>query len=326
MNPPTLPNRQDVLTARERIRDRVHRTPVMTSTSMDALLGCKAFFKFEHLQRTGSFKFRGASHAVGLLEPDCPGVATHSSGNHGAALAAAAGARGIPAHVVMPTGAAAVKRAAVEHYGGIVHTCQPTQRAREEGLQELLDTGMEGIPPYDDERIIAGQGTVALELLEQVPDLEMILAPVGGGGLISGIALAVDGRIPVVGAEPSGADDTARSLAAGHRVEDHNPVTVADGLRALVGLRNLAIISRRVDGVVTTSEAAIGQAMEWLWTRTKQLVEPSGAVPVAAILEHPERFAGRKIGVVLSGGNMDFNPSLPERPRPEFSKPWQPIT
>ncbi|MDX1626884.1 MAG: pyridoxal-phosphate dependent enzyme [Wenzhouxiangellaceae bacterium] len=292
--------------AAPRIAGVVHRTPVLTSRSLDREFGCELVFKAEHLQRTGSFKFRGASHAVALLDDDCPGVATHSSGNHGAALAAAAATRGLACHVVMPDNAVASKVRAVEAYGGIVHRCAPNQAAREAGLAELLGQGFEAVPPYDDDRIIAGQGTCALELLEQRPDIDVIVAPIGGGGLLAGTTLAARASgVEVVGAEPAGADDAARSLAAGERVTDHHPETVADGLRALVGERNLEVLLRHDVAVLTVEEARIREAMEWAWSRLKQVIEPSGAVALACIAAHRDRFAGRRVGVILSGGNLD---------------------
>jgi threonine dehydratase len=298
----------DVVRARERIRSMVETTPVMTSEALDELTGARLFFKCEHLQRTGSFKLRGASHAVSLLGDDCPGVATHSSGNHGAALACAASQRGFCAEIVVPEGAVADKVDNIRRHGGNVHFCEPNQAGREAALARLVEDGLEPVPPYDDDRIIAGQGSAALELMEQVGDLDVIVAPVGGGGLVSGTALAAltAGRPPrVVGVEPAGADDTARSLAQGHRVDSHHPETIADGLRALVGERNLALISRHVETVITVTEAQILAAMERIWARLKQTAEPSGAVALAGILADPERFAGRRVGVMVSGGNLD---------------------
>src|SRR5699024_10321459 len=288
--------------ARERIRSMIRTTPVMTSDVLDEVTGARLFFKCEHLQHTGSFKLRGAGHAVSLLNSDCPGVATHSSGNHGAALACAAAQRGLRAEIAMPEGAVADKVDNVRRHGGRVHFCEPTQAGREAMLARLVDTGLEPIPPYDDDRIIAGQGSAALELIEQVPDLDCIVAPVGGGGLVSGTALAAltTTRPPaVVGVEPAGADDTARSLAAGRRVADHQPDTGADGLRALVGERNLDLIRRHVTAVTTVSEVQILAAMELIWAQLKQTAEPSGAVALAGILTDPERFAGRRIGVII---------------------------
>jgi threonine dehydratase len=304
---PTL-TPDDVVRARERIRTLVLETPVMTSDRLDQLTGAQLFFKCEHLQRTGSFKLRGASHAVSLLDANCPGVATHSSGNHGAALAHAATQRALSADIVVPEGAVKVKVDNIRRHGGRIHFCEPTQAGREAALAEWVAAGRVAVPPYDDDAIIAGQGSVGLELMEQVEHLDVIVAPVGGGGLLSGIALAALSaeRPPrVIGVEPAGADDTARSLAAGERVDDHHPQTIADGLRALVGERNLALIERHVESVLTVSEADIVAAMTALWSELKQTAEPSGAVALAGILADPERFAGRRVGVVVSGGNLD---------------------
>lgn len=304
---------EDTLRARERIRSMIRATPVMMAEHINELTGASLFFKCEHLQYTGSFKLRGASHAVSLLPDDCPGVATHSSGNHGAALACAASRRGIRAEIVVPEGAVADKIDNIRHYGGRVHLCPPTQAAREAALAGLVETGLVPIPPYDDDRIIAGQGSAALELCEQVADLDFIVAPVGGGGLIAGTALAArTTRLPpkVIGVEPAGADDTARSLAAGARVIEHQPQTVADGLRALVGERNLAIIQKDVETVLTVDERTIVQAMTLIWSRLKQVAEPSGAVALAGMLAHPERFRGRRVGVIISGGNLDVSARL----------------
>ena len=295
------------------VAGQIRRTPTMTSGSLNRLTGIDFAFKCEQLQRTGSFKFRGASFSVSQLPGDCLGVATHSSGNHGAALAAAAAARGFPADVVMPENAVASKIEAVRAYGGTVHFCAPNQAAREAGLQRLIDQGKTAIPPYDHEHIIAGQGTVALEFLAQAPDLDDIVAPIGGGGLLSGITLAaaqVAPNVRVTGAEPAGADDAARSLAGGKRVSDHDPQTIADGLRALIGTRNFAVLSGHDIEVITVSETQIIEAMTLAWRHLKQVVEPSGAVPLAAVLAVRERFAGRRVGVVLSGGNLEIGALL----------------
>ena len=299
---------EDVVRARERIRSMIRTTPVMTSDVLDEVTGARLFFKCEHLQHTGSFKLRGASHAVSLLPDDCRGVATHSSGNHGAALACAASLRGFRAEIVVPQGAVADKVENIRRHGGNVHFCEPTQAGREAALADFVEQGFEAVPPYDDNRIIAGQGSAALELIEQVDDLDTIVAPVGGGGLVSGTALAVltgKREICVVGAEPAGADDTARSLQTGQRVDDHHPDTLADGLRALVGERNLGLIERHVETVLTVSEEQILMAMQRIWADLKQTAEPSGAVALAAVLADPERFAGRRVGVMISGGNLD---------------------
>lgn len=295
------------------IAGRIRRTPVMTSESLNRLTGIDFLFKCEQLQKTGSFKFRGASFAVSQLPEECSGVATHSSGNHGAALAAAAAARGFPADVVMPVNAVASKVEAVRAYGGTVHFCAANQAAREAGLQALIDQGKTAIPPYDHEHIIAGQGTVALEFLAQAPGLDDLVAPIGGGGLLSGITLAaaqVAPHVVVTGAEPAGADDAARSLADGKRVSDHDPRTMADGLQALIGTRNFALLSAHGIQVITVSEAQIIEAMTLAWRHLKQVIEPSGAVPLAAVLAERERFAGRRVGVVLSGGNLEVGALL----------------
>lgn len=303
----------DIVRARERIRSMIRTTPVMTSDVIDELTGARLFFKCEHLQHTGSFKLRGASHAVSLLADDCPGVATHSSGNHGAALACAAALRGFRAEIVVPEGAVACKVDNIRRHGGRVHFCEATQAGREEAMARLIEQGLEPVPPYDDDRIIAGQGSAALELMEQVADLDIIVTPIGGGGLVSGTALAANStrRAPrVLGVEPAGADDTARSLALGRRVEDHHPQTIADGLRALVGERNLELIRRHVEATLTVSEAQILSAMAHIWGSLKQVAEPSGAVALAGVLADADRFTGRRVGVMISGGNLDVTARL----------------
>jgi len=310
--PPTV-TLADLEAAHARIAGVVHETPVLTSRLLDAHSGATLFFKGEHLQRAGAFKARGASNAVlGLPEADAArGVATHSSGNHGAALAMAAARRGIPAWIVMPENAPAVKRAAVAGYGATIVDCASTLAAREETLAEVVAAhGAHVVHPYDDERVIAGQGTVALELLRAVPGLEVIAAPVGGGGLLAGIAVAAKALKPdleVIGVEPAGADDAFRSFGLGSLQPQHNPQTIADGLRTGLGVRNFALIQRYVDTIVTVSEEAIVEAMRLQWTRMKTLVEPSGAVPFAGVLEHGERFRGRRCAIVVSGGNVDLD-------------------
>ncbi|MFV8818951.1 pyridoxal-phosphate dependent enzyme [Haliea sp. E17] len=310
------PDLADVEAARQRIRNHVHQTPVMHSRLLDELTGSTARFKCEHLQRVGAFKARGAFNAVLGLDDAvaAKGVATHSSGNHGAALALAASVRGIAAHVVMPANTPAAKRAAVAAYGGHIVACEPTLAAREQALEAVLaETGAHPVHPYHDPRIIAGQGTLALELLEQEPDLEVVAVPVGGGGLLSGVATVIKSLRPsieVIGVEPAGADDAFRSFGFGELQGQPNPVTIADGLRGALGQLNFEIIRQRVDTIVTVTDEEIVEAMQLLWTRLKQVVEPSGAVSFAALLAHPERFAGRRAGVILSGGNVDLD-SLP---------------
>lgn len=307
-----LPGIDELRAAHERIAAHVHYTPVMSSCLLDELTGSSVFFKCEHLQKVGAFKARGAMNAVLLLDDDqaAAGVATHSSGNHGAALAMAAAARGIPAHIVMPANAAAVKKEAVAAYGGLIIECESTQAGRAATLEAVVaETGAHVIHPYNDPRTIAGQGTAALELLEQVPNLDVIAVPVGGGGLLAGTAIAVKAinpKIEVIAVEPEGADDAFRSFGLGELQVQHNTNTIADGLRSSLGDLNFSIIRQYVDTIVTVPDSVIVEAMQLEWTRMKQVVEPSGAVSFAGLLEHPERFRGRRAGVVISGGNVDL--------------------
>jgi len=298
----------DIHLAYARIRDKVRRTPVLNEPGLDADLKCTLFCKCENLQHTGAFKFRGASHAIARLgEEEIKGdVATHSSGNHGAALALAASIDGRNAHIVMPENASQLKIEAVRRYGGSIYFCPPTQKDREKGLAKLVAEGHISIPPYDHEDIISGQGTAALELLQSKPNLEVLIAPVGGGGLISGTALAATDRgIALFAAEPKGAADTAASMKLGKRVESWQPDTIADGLRALVGVRNFAIIQQTVRQILTVDEDAIRSAMNEFWRHTRMLIEPSSAVVIAAIRQHPELFSGKKVGAIISGANID---------------------
>ncbi len=303
--------------AHERIRDKIHRTPVMTSEVLDSLAGARLYFKCENLQKGGAFKARGATNAVFLLTDAAAarGVVTHSSGNHAAALARAARLRGIPAYIVMPRNAPQAKQAAVKRYGGDIVLCDPTLEARESTARALMEkTGAAFIHPYDDLRVMAGQGTTAIELLADVPDLDVIICPVGGGGQLSGIAVAAKNLKPeirVIGAEPKGADDAARSLAAGHIVPMIEPRTIADGLKTSLGAKPFAEITRLVDDIVTVSEDSIVQAMRLIWEVMKIIVEPSGAVAYAAITEGRMASAGSggaaRIGIILSGGNLDLD-------------------
>ena len=313
-----LPSYDDVVDAHRRIGKYINRTPVLRSRELDQGIGAELFFKCENLQRTGAFKFRGASNAVrALSDADAArGVATHSSGNHGAALACAAAQRSIPCHVVVPAGAVPGKVAAIHRYGGRVRECAPTQAAREEGLRALVEeTGARAVPPYNDPWIIAGQGTAALELLQEEPALEVLLAPLGGGGLLSGCALVAktQSHSPlVIGVEPAGADEASRSLAAGRIIADQVPDTICDGLRATIGPLTFTLISRLVDEVLTVSEEAIIQAMKDIWRMMRVVCEPSSATVLAAMRTHPDRFRGRRVGLILSGGNVDLD-SLPWR-------------
>jgi threonine dehydratase len=306
----TLPQIRE---AHSRIRDKINLTPVMTSRTLDAHAHAHLFFKCENFQKGGAFKARGATNAVFCLSEDEArrGVATHSSGNHGAALARAAGLRGIRAHVVMPDNAPNAKRQSVERYGGIIHPCAPTLQAREATLERVLaDTGASPIHPYNDLRVMAGQGTAALELLDAVADLDFVLCPVGGGGLLSGTAVASKGLKPsirVVGVEPAGADDAARSFRTGRIVPSVDPNTIADGLRASLGELTFAEIRRHVDDIVTVSEAAIVEAMRRIWEIMKIVVEPSAAVAYAAIIEAKVELAGANAGLILTGGNLDLD-------------------
>jgi len=302
-----LPDFQAVERAAIRIGPFVRQTPVLSDSALNELLGCQLFLKCENLQGSGSFKLRGASNAVARLrEQHLSGdVATHSSGNHGAALAMAARLDGRRAHVVMPENASPFKVSAVRQQAGEVYFCAATQAAREEGLDALLQAGHHSIPPYDHADIIAGQGTACLELIQQIQDLEMVVAPVGGGGLISGTALVASHYgITTLGAEPSGASDTAISLAQGKRVDRVQPETIADGLRALVGVRNFALIHELVDSVITVSDDDIRTAMVEIWRHFRMLAEPSSAVVLAAIQQQPQRFRRRRVGTIISGGNI----------------------
>jgi threonine dehydratase/serine racemase len=304
-----------VRAAAERIAGHAHRTPVMTCSTLDRLAGRQLFFKGEQFQKAGAFKFRGALNAVLNLPDDAAarGVVTHSSGNHAQALALAARLRGIPAHIVMPSTAQPVKRRAVEEYGGRVVLCEPTLLARETTAALVQsETGATLIHPYDHPDVIAGQGTTALELLEQVPDLDAIITPVGGGGLLSGVCVAGKGVRPalrIFGAEPAGADDAARSLAAGRLIPQTDPRTTADGLLTSLGQLTWPIIQAHVEAILTVSEEEIVAAMRLAWERAKLLIEPSAAVPLAVALS--ERFravAGlKRVGIVLSGGNVNLD-------------------
>ena len=302
-----------VRAAHARIRSHVHRTPMLTSRSLDAAAGSKLFFKCENLQKVGAFKARGACNAVFSLDDAEArrGVVTHSSGNHGAAVAWAAARRGIPAWVVMPENSAEIKKAAVKGLGATVRFCAPTLEARDTTCAAVqAETGAVLVHPYDDWRVIAGQGTAALELLEEVPDLDAIITPVGGGGLLSGTAIAsraINPSIHVYGAEPAGADDAWRSLQSGRIVPQTDPHTIADGLRSSLGVKTFAVLSTLVDGIGTTSEEAIVRAMRLTWDKLKLVIEPSSAVPLAALLERKLRVAGLRVGIIISGGNVDLD-------------------
>ena len=308
----TEPTLDDVRAAARRIAPYVHRTPVFTNSFLDAQSGARLFFKCENLQKVGAFKIRGAANCVLRLSPEqaARGVVTHSSGNHGQAVAAAARARGVAATVVMPRSSAAVKRAAVAGYGARVVACADGDQARAAAAERIVEQeGAAFIHPYGHPDVVAGQGTLALELLNQAADLDAVVAPVGGGGCLSGIGLAVRGVRPqaaLFGAEPERADDAARSLAAGRLLPSVRPDTIADGLRT--GLAPLTFTLLRACGarVLTVSEAQIAAAMRLIWERMKLVVEPSAAAALAAVLAHPAQFRGGRVGVVLTGGNVDL--------------------
>ena len=311
--PHSLPGFADVLDAAARIAPHAHVTPVLRSRSLDEVAGAHLHFKAEHLQRVGAFKFRGACNAVWSLadEVAARGVATHSSGNHGAALALAARVRGIPCQVVVPEGAVQAKLAAIERAGAILHRCAPTIAAREAACARVQsDTGATVVHPYTDARVIAGQGTAALELLTAHPDLDALVVPLGGGGLAAGTALAMQALAPgcrLYLAEPAGADDGARSLARGMLDHAFTPDTVCDGLRGTLGAPNFALLQAAGAEVLTVDDDATLAALRLVASHMKQLVEPSSAIVLAAVLAYRARFAGRKVGLVLSGGNLDLD-------------------
>ena len=309
------PTYADVEAAAARIAGLAEVTPVRRSRSLDALAGAELHFKCENLQHVGAFKFRGACNAVfALTDAEAArGVVTHSSGNHGAALALAARRRGIAAHVVVPSGAVPAKVAAIRAFGATVHECAPTLAAREARVVEVLaETGGRLVHPYTDPLVIAGQGTAALELMREVRGLDVLVTPVGGGGLACGTALAASGQaraIPVVGAEPEGAPDAHDSLARGERVTAMTPDTICDGLRALVGPINFELMRAHGVDVRLVGDDEVRAAMRLAWERLKLVIEPSAATVLAAVLRYPGRFAGRRVGLVLSGGNVEFPPS-----------------
>lgn len=309
----TEPGFAEVRAAAVRIAPYARRTPVLTSRTLDELAGASCFLKCENFQRVGAFKFRGACNAVfSLSDRDAArGVVTHSSGNHAQALALAARLRGISAHIVMPRNVLAIKQAAVAGYGGRITLCNPTLAAREETTARIQhETGAELVHPYNDPRVIAGQGTAALELCEEIPDLDAVIAPVGGGGLLSGTAIAVGGMLPnaaTYGAEPAAADDALRSLRANRILPSDNPQTIADGLLTSLGDRTFPILKRLVREIILAPEDEIVSAMRLVWERMKIVIEPSAAVAVAALLAGRTDFRGKRVGVILSGGNVDLD-------------------
>jgi threonine dehydratase len=316
---PKIPDRTTILEAAARIDKQIHHTPVYTSSTLNGILGAEVFFKCENLQKVGAFKFRGATNSVLSLNEVTArkGVCTHSSGNHAQALSLAACQRGIPAYIVMPETSSSVKVSAVERYGGQITFCKPTLAAREETLEAVRQrTGATEIHPYNDYRTIAGQATAALELISQVARLDLILVPVGGGGLLSGTALAAHYFSPstrVIAAEPAGADDAYRSFYSGQLIPSVNPKTIADGLLTSLGSLTYPIIRQYVSQIVTVEEEAIIRAMKFVWERMKLVIEPSSALPVAALFEYGQdgldpffHLKGKRIGVIISGGNVDL--------------------
>lgn len=313
----TIPTLDDMLEAHERIKPHIHRTPVLTSRFLNEMAGCEMFFKCENFQKAGAFKVRGASNAVfGLTDEEAKnGVCTHSSGNHALSLSYAAGQRGIPCNVVMPRTAPEAKKAAVRGYGGKITECEPSTTSREEVFAKIqAETGGDFVHPYNDPRVIAGQATCSREFLEQmqergeVPD--MVVAPIGGGGMISGTCLTLSNLAPdvkIYAAEPVNADDAKRSLDAGHIIADDAPDTIADGLK--VPLKDLTwhFVSNYVTDILTATEEEIIEAMKLTWTHMKIVIEPSCAVPLAVILKNKDVFAGKKVGVIITGGNVDLN-------------------
>jgi threonine dehydratase len=307
-----IPDIETIYRAAERISPYAHRTPVLTSASVNRISGAQLWFKCENLQKGGAFKFRGATNAVFSLSEDqiSRGVATHSSGNHAQALALAARMRGCPAYIVMPETSSIVKVQGVKEYGGLITFCKPTLASREETLAQLVrETGALEIHPYNDYRIIAGQATAAMELLQDVPGLDVVMAPVGGGGLLSGTALSTHYLSPstaVIAGEPLGASDAYRSFYSRHFVPSENPVTIADGLLTSLGTLTYPIIMNHVKRIITVKEESIVLAMRTVWERMKIIIEPSSAVPLAAILENKTDFEGLKVGIIISGGNVNL--------------------
>ncbi len=313
MEKPAYPSYENIIEAGTRIRDFVHRTPVMRSSQLDDIFGAGLYFKCENFQKVGAFKFRGAFNAVfSLSEAEAErGLITHSSGNHAAALSLAAKMRGVKAYIVMPSNSPEVKKKAVAGYGAEITYCEPTLQAREDTAEEIIKrTGATFIHAYDNFDVICGQGTAALEMLEEHPDLDVVIAPVGGGGLMSGSVTAVKGfnpRIKVYGAEPAGADDAFRSLKSGKHIPHHKPETIADGLLTTLSKRTFGILSEKLDDIYTVSEESIVRCMRLVWERMKIIIEPSSAVSLAVLDENPGLCSNMKVGLILSGGNVDLS-------------------
>ena len=303
----------DIQQAHKRIQPYIHCTPILQSRALNKIIGCELFFKAENLQKIGAFKARGACNAVVSMDNAImqQGVITHSSGNQGAALAWAAALKNSPCTVVMPSNAPEVKKAAVAGYGATIELCQPTMAAREDTVTQLIaEHSLNLVHPYDSDVIIAGQGTAALELLEQIEQpVDIVMAPIGGGGLLGGTGICVKAlsSAHVIGAEPEQANDAWLGFNRGSRLAEFTPNTIADGLRATVGVRNFDVIRESVDDILLCSEARIIEAMRLIWTRLKVIVEPSCAVPLAAIMDQPEQFQGKRVAIILTGGNVDLD-------------------
>jgi len=307
-----LPSLSDIQSAHSRIKNFIHCTPVLTSRQLNRMFDCELYFKCENFQKVGAFKFRGATNAVLSLTDNKKknGVVTHSSGNHAAALALAAGMNGVRAFIVMPENAPSVKKDAVAGYGAIITFCRPTLQSREETCRAIMEReGATLIHPYDNFNVICGQGTASLELLEEKPDLDIIVAPVGGGGLMSGTstcAKGINGNITVIGAEPLNANDAWKSFKTGILTPSVNPLTIADGLLTSLSELTFSIIKNNVDDILTASEESIISSMKLIWERMKIIIEPSSATVLAVIKENPGYFKGKKVGLIISGGNVDL--------------------
>lgn len=307
-----IPQYEDILSAHQRIKNYIHQTPVLQSSSINTILDCDLFFKCENFQKVGAFKFRGACNAVFSLSDDQAknGVATHSSGNHAAALALAAKLKGIKAYVVMPETSSKIKIIAVTGYGAEITYCKPTLEARESTLDKVVKkTNAQFIHPYNNFQVICGQGTAAKEFLEKIPDLDYMVTPVGGGGLLSGTAItvrALSSNTKVIAAEPKNADDAWRSFKSGKLVPSINPDTIADGLLTSLSPLTFKIIREKVDDIITVREDTIIRAMRMIWERMKIIVEPSAAVTLAIVIENPDQFKGKRVGLILTGGNVDL--------------------
>ncbi|MEN2282823.1 pyridoxal-phosphate dependent enzyme [Algoriphagus sp. SE2] len=308
----TFPSLADIKAAHALIQPFIHRTPILTSSAINEIAGCEIFFKCENFQKVGAFKARGAANAVMKLTEaqKTKGVATHSSGNHAAALARAASVAGIPSYIVMPSNAPEIKKKAVKGYGGEIIECEPNLKARETTLEAVVaKTGATFIPPYDFMDVIEGQATCALELLEDQPNLDVIMAPVGGGGLLGGTALTTHYLSPkteVIAGEPAGADDAFQSFQAGKIIPQSGPNTIADGLLTSLGVLNFELIQNYVSDILLATDPQIIEAMRLIYERMKIVIEPSCAVPLAALLANQDRFQGKKVGIILSGGNVDL--------------------